>query len=77
VQRTSKVLIVHEDNGFLGFGAEVAAQISEKAFDWLDAPIRRYTAHDVPSFPFAGSLEAQLLPNLAGIVEQAADLAAY
>jgi len=77
VQRTSKVLIVHEDNGFLGFGAEVAAQISEKAFDWLDAPIRRYTAPDVPSFPFAGSLEAQLLPNLAGIVEQAADLAAY
>jgi 2-oxoisovalerate dehydrogenase E1 component beta subunit len=77
VKRTSKVLIVHEDNEFLGFGAEVAAQISEKAFEWLDAPIRRYAAPDVPAFPFASVLEAQVMPNVDGIVERAAELAAY
>ena len=77
VKRTSKVLIVHEDNEFLGFGAEVAAQISEKAFEWLDAPIRRYATPDVPAFPFAPVLEAQVMPNVDGIGERAAELAAY
>ncbi len=77
VKRTSKVLIVHEDNEFLGFGAEVAAQIAEKTFDWLDAPIRRYAAPEIPAFPFAKGLEAQVMPNRAGIVEQARELAGY
>jgi 2-oxoisovalerate dehydrogenase E1 component beta subunit len=77
VQRTSKILIVHEDNGFLGFGAEVAAQIGEKAFEWLDAPIRRYTAPEIPAFPFAASLEEQVMPSVAGIIERAVDLAEY
>jgi 2-oxoisovalerate dehydrogenase E1 component len=77
VQRTSKVLVVHEDNEFLGFGAEISAQIMEKAFDWLDAPVQRYCAAEVPAFPFASALEDQVMPNVAGIVERAADLAAY
>ena len=77
VRSTSKVLIVHEDNGFLGFGAEIAAQISEKAFEWLDAPIRRYTAPEIPAFPFAHSLEVQVWPNVEGIVEHARELARY
>jgi 2-oxoisovalerate dehydrogenase E1 component beta subunit len=77
VRRTSKILIVHEDNEFLGLGAEVSAQISEKAFEWLDAPIRRYATPDVPAFPFAADLEAQVMPNVEGIMAQAADLAAY
>jgi 2-oxoisovalerate dehydrogenase E1 component len=77
VKATSKVLIVHEDNRFLGFGAEVAAQIAEKTFEWLDAPIRRYTAPDIPSFPFAQSLEVQVMPDVAGIVEHARELARY
>ncbi|MDK1017788.1 MAG: thiamine pyrophosphate-dependent enzyme [Actinomycetota bacterium] len=74
VQRTSKVLIVHEANRFLGYGAEVAAQISERAFEWLDAPVVRYTAPDIPSFPFAGSLEKQVMPDVDGIVTHARDL---
>ena len=74
VQRTSKVLIVHEANRFLGYGAEVAAQISEKAFEWLDAPVVRYTAPDVPNFPFAASLEKQVMPSVEGIVEHAEEL---
>lgn len=77
VQRTSKVLLVHEDNGFLGYGAEVAAQIAEKAFEWLDAPVRRYTSPEVPTFPFAASLEEQLMPSVDGIVEQARELARW
>ncbi len=74
VQRTSKVLIVYEDNRFLGYGAEVAAQIAEKSFEWLDAPPVRYTAPDIPSFPFAASLENQLFPTVDGIVEHAEKL---
>ncbi len=77
VQRTSKILIVYEDNEFGGFGAEVSAQIAEKAFEWLDAPVRRYASPDVPSFPFAGNLEEQLMPNVAGIVSRARELAEY
>jgi 2-oxoisovalerate dehydrogenase E1 component len=77
VKTTSKVLIVHEDNGFVGFGAEIAAQISEKTFEWLDAPIRRYTAPEIPAFPFAQSLEMQVMPDVAGIVEHARELAEY
>ena len=77
VQRTSKVLIVYEDNEFGGFGAEVSAQITEKAFEWLDAPVRRYATPDVPTFPFAGVLEDQVMPNVAGIVNRARELAQY
>jgi len=77
VHRTSKILIVHEDNGFGGFGAEISAQIAERAFDWLDAPIRRYTAPEVPAFPYSNELEDQVYPNTAGIVERAMELAAY
>ncbi len=77
VMETSKVLIVHEDNEFLGFGAEVAAQIAEKSFDWLDAPIQRYATPEVPAFPYAGALESQVMPSLEGIVERAAKLARY
>jgi 2-oxoisovalerate dehydrogenase E1 component len=77
VKRTSKVLIVYEDNEFLGYGAEVSAQISERAFDWLDAPVRRYASPEVPTFPYAASLEQQIIPNVDGIVERARDLAAY
>ncbi|NND01953.1 MAG: tungsten formylmethanofuran dehydrogenase [Acidimicrobiia bacterium] len=77
VAHTGKVLIVHEDNEFLGFGAEVAAQIAEKSFDWLDAAPQRYAAPEVPAFPFAGGLESQVMPSVEGIVERAAALARY
>ncbi len=77
VQRTSKILIVHEDNGFGGFGAEVAAQIGEKAFDWLDAPVQRYTTPELPTFPYSSALEDQVYPTAEGIVARATELAAY
>ncbi len=77
VQRTSKILIVHEDNGFGGFGAEVSAQIAEKAFDWLDAPVQRYTTPELPTFPYSSALEDQVYPTTEGIVERATELAEY
>ncbi len=77
VEATGKILIVYEDNEFGGYGAEVAAQIGEKAFEWLDAPVRRYASPDVPSYPYAPELEAMLMPNAEGIAERARELAAY
>lgn len=75
--KTGKILIVHEDNEFVGYGAELAAQIVDKGFDYLDAPVKRYCTPDVPAFPFASELEAQVYPSVAGIVEHARKLAAY
>jgi len=77
VKKTSRVLIVHEDNEFVGFGAEVAAQVADKAFEWLDAPVRRYALGDTPAMPYAGSLEHALYPTPEGIVAKALELAKY
>ncbi len=77
VQKTSRALIIHEDNEFMGFGAEVAAQIADRAFEYLDAPIRRYASPDVPTFPFAGVLEDKIRPNVDGIIARAKELVEY
>ena len=63
VKKTSRVLIVHEDNEFVGYGAELAAQVADKAFEWLDAPVRRYAAPDIPTFPYASELEEMVYPE--------------
>ena len=77
VHKTGKVLIVHEDNEFGGFGAEIAAQIAEKAFEWLDGPVQRYAAPEVPAFPFSEKLEQMVMPNTEGIVQRALELSRY
>jgi len=77
IQKTSRALIVHEDNEFAGFGAEIAAQIADKTFEWLDAPVKRYALPDVPIMPYAGSMEHSLYPTPEGIVEKAQELAKY
>jgi pyruvate/2-oxoglutarate/acetoin dehydrogenase E1 component len=77
VKKTGKCLVVYEDNRFLGYGAEVAAEIAERSFEWLDAPVRRYATPDVPTFPYSGALEEQVIPNVEGIVARARELAAY
>ena len=77
IKKTSRALIVHEDNEFVGYGAEIAAQIADKTFEWLDAPVRRYGLPDVPIMPYAGSLEHALYPTPEGIVEKAQELAKY
>jgi 2-oxoisovalerate dehydrogenase E1 component len=77
VKKTSRALIVHEDNEFGGFGAEIAAQIADKTFEWLDAPVKRYGLPEFPLMPYAGSLENALYPTPEAIVERAQELAKY
>jgi 2-oxoisovalerate dehydrogenase E1 component len=77
IKKTSRALIVHEDNEFVGYGAEIAAQIADKTFEWLDAPVKRYALPDVPLMPYAGSLENALYPTPESIVERAQELAKY
>jgi pyruvate/2-oxoglutarate/acetoin dehydrogenase E1 component len=76
VKRTNKVLIVHEDTLTGGIGAELAAILAEDLFEYLDGPITRVAAPDVP-FPYAPPLEAAYLPNAEKILTAARKLAAY
>ena len=76
VKKTNKVLIVHEDTRTGGIAGEIAARINEQAFEWLDGPIMRVTAHDVP-LPYAPTLEDFVLPQTEDIVKAARWLAAY
>lgn len=76
VRKTAKALIVHEDTLFQGFGAEIAAQISESGFDFLDAPIRRVAAADTP-IPYAPKLEDFVLPNDEDIYTALKSLSEY
>jgi 2-oxoisovalerate dehydrogenase E1 component beta subunit len=69
VARTGRCLVVHEDNLSFGVGAEVAAIVAEDAFWDLDGPVRRLATADVPSYPFAGPLEAELFIDAAKIAE--------
>ncbi len=77
VRKTSKVLIVHEDNKTGGFGAELAAIIAEEAFEYLDGPVLRVCGPDVPAMPFAPPLEAEFMPSPEKIAAAMRKLAAY
>ncbi|KAB2921337.1 MAG: alpha-ketoacid dehydrogenase subunit beta [Bacteroidetes bacterium] len=76
VRKTGKALIVHEDNLTGGIGGEIAAIISEKAFEHLDAPVRRLGALDIPT-PYSPPLEEFFLPNAKKLTAAARELAAY
>ena len=77
VAKTSRVVVIHEDNRTLGIGAEVSAIIAEKAFDCLDAPIVRVTAPDIPAIPAAAPLEHFYMPNVNKIAEALKKTAEY
>ena len=70
VKKTSRLVTCEEGFPFAGIGAEIAMQVMEKAFDWLDAPITRVTGKDVP-MPYAAVLEALALPQIDDIVAAA------
>ncbi|HSC31544.1 MAG TPA: alpha-ketoacid dehydrogenase subunit beta, partial [Gemmatimonadaceae bacterium] len=76
VKKTNRVMIVHEDTRTGGVAGEVTARITERAFAWLDAPILRVTAADVP-LPYSPPLEDFVLPQTTDIVTVARQLAAY
>ncbi|HYI67614.1 MAG TPA: alpha-ketoacid dehydrogenase subunit beta [Candidatus Limnocylindrales bacterium] len=77
VAKTGKALVVHEANRFGGFGAEIAAEISERAFEQLDGPVTRLAGPDVPAVPYHHALEDWFMINPARIVDAARKLAAY
>jgi pyruvate dehydrogenase E1 component beta subunit len=70
VQKTGRAVTVEEGWQQSGVGAEIAARIMEKAFDYLDAPVMRVSGKDVP-MPYAANLEKLALPSVAEVVEAA------
>jgi 2-oxoisovalerate dehydrogenase E1 component beta subunit len=76
VRRTTKCLILHEDTRTGGLGAEIAATVSEKAFEWLDGPILRVTAPDTP-VPYSPPLEEAFLPNVNTLLAAVRKLVRY
>ena len=76
VQKTGKLLIAHEAPRTCGFGAEIAALVTEKAFDYLDAPIQRVTGQDCP-VPYCKDLENAVLPQLEDLASGIRSLARY
>jgi 2-oxoisovalerate dehydrogenase E1 component beta subunit len=76
VRRTNRVLVAHEDTRTGGVAGEIVARINELAFEWLDAPVRRVAAHDVP-LPYAPTLEDFVLPQTEDLVAACRWLMAY
>ena len=77
VQKTGKLLVVHEDNLTGGVGAEIAALAADHAFEYLDGPVMRVCGPDVPTMPFASSLEDAYMPTAEKITVALDRLAAY
>ncbi|MGI8773936.1 MAG: alpha-ketoacid dehydrogenase subunit beta [Actinomycetota bacterium] len=77
VGKTGKAMVVYEDNKFLGFGAEVAAQIAEHALFDLDAPVVRVAGPHVPAMPFAPTLEKWFMPSVDTIEQEMRKLAEF
>ena len=77
VKKTGKALIVHEDNITGGVGAEVSALLAEEAFEYLDGPVTRLCGPDIPTMPFAPTLEDVYMPNADKIAAALRKLAAY
>ena len=76
VKKTGKVIVVYEDSRFMGFGAEIIAQISESAFEYLDAPIKRVAGLNV-HVPFHPNLEKAALPQDDWVLKACEEMAAY
>jgi pyruvate dehydrogenase E1 component beta subunit len=70
VQKTGRLVAVEEGWQQSGVGAEIAARVMERAFDYLDAPVARVSGKDVP-MPYAANLEKLALPSVAEVVEAA------
>jgi pyruvate dehydrogenase E1 component beta subunit len=67
VKKTNRAVIVEESHPFCGVGAEISAEITERAFDYLDAPVKRLSGVDAP-MPYAKNLERLAIPDVDQIV---------
>ncbi|HTU82514.1 MAG TPA: transketolase C-terminal domain-containing protein, partial [Candidatus Acidoferrales bacterium] len=77
VEKTRKLLIVHEDNKFGGIGAEISAMVAEEALFHLDAPIRRLCAPDVPAMGYALPLEEEYMSSPAEMAQAMRDMVRF
>lgn len=73
VKKTGKALVVEEGHKKVGMGAEISSMITEQAFDYLDAPVKRVAALDTPA-PFSKVLEDRVRPKLEDILEAAREI---
>jgi len=74
VKKTNRVVIAEESHPFCGVAAEIGTQIMERAFDYLDAPVRRVSGADVP-MPYAKNLENLAIPGVQEIVKAVREVA--
>lgn len=77
VEKTRKLLIVHEDNKFGGIGAEISAMVAENALFALDAPIRRLCGPDVPAMGYAEPLEHEFMSSPAKMADAMRELVKF
>jgi 2-oxoisovalerate dehydrogenase E1 component len=75
-RRTNRVIVAHEDQLTCGFGAEIAARVSDELFEYLDAPVKRVASLDCP-VAYAPVLEEVILPGSADVLKAIKALAAY
>jgi 2-oxoisovalerate dehydrogenase E1 component len=76
VKKTSRVIVAHEDTLSFGYGAEIAARISDELFEYLDAPVRRVAALDT-FVAYAPQLEDAILPQSADVLRAITELRSY
>jgi 2-oxoisovalerate dehydrogenase E1 component len=76
VRKTAKVIVAHEDSLSWGYGAEIAARISEELFEYLDAPVRRVAALDT-FVAYAPQLEDAILPQSGDVLQAITELHSY
>src|SRR5688572_14762629 len=74
VQKTNRVVVAEESHPFCGVAAEIAAQIQDRAFDYLDAPVKRVSGVDVP-MPYAKNLERLAIPDVPQIIAAVREVA--
>jgi pyruvate dehydrogenase E1 component beta subunit len=67
VKKTNRMVVVEESHPFCGVGSEISTQVTERAFDYLDAPVKRVSGADVP-MPYAKNLEDLAIPNVDKVV---------
>jgi 2-oxoisovalerate dehydrogenase E1 component len=76
VKKTSRVIVAHEDSLSFGYGAEIAARISDELFEYLDAPVRRVAALDT-FVGYAPQLEDAILPQVDDVAKAIRELCSY
>lgn len=76
VKKNGKVIVFHEDSKFMGFGAEIASQIAEQAFEYLDAPVKRVAGLHV-HIPYHPNLEKAALPQDEWILKAAEEMLSF